>query len=144
MSTTLWHARGGKNAPPPSPWTHWYWPAALTLSLMVFFGAQFFHPSLRGAALIAGMVILLVPEITEVILQQWQNTFSDWVWNALHIARNRPISEWNAEQFLTFGAYSVVAASVDTYVFHLGVTAFVTSLMMSIWLAFHFFRHWWA
>jgi hypothetical protein len=144
MLTELWHARNGRNAPPPAGWTHIYWPVALLVSFISFFGAEFFHPSLRGPALILGMVVLLVPEITVAVLRQWQNTLSDWVWNTVHVARNQPISKWNAEHFLTFGFYCVIAASVDAYVWQLGITAFVTALMMSIWLAFHFFLQWWA
>ncbi len=144
MNTSLWHARDGRDAPPPAEWTHLYWPAALVLSLLAFFAAQLFHPSLRGEALIFGMVILLVPEITVAVLQQWENTLSDWTWNVVHVTRNQPISAWNAEHFLTCGAYCVIAASVDQYVWHLGVTAFTVSLVMSVWLLFHLFRGWWA
>lgn len=143
-NSALWHARNGRNAPAPASWTHWYWPTALVVSLMMFFGAQFFQPSLRGDALIAGMVLILIPEITVVLLHRWQDTFSDWVWNTVHVARNQPVSQWNAEHFLTFGAYCVIAASVVTYLFHLGVTAFTLGIVVAVWLAFHFFLQWWA
>lgn len=62
-------------------------------------------------------VSFLVREIWALQSGRPQDTLSDWVWKALKVAVNKPVSDWTAAHFLVFGCWLVLVA----------------------WLTFHFF-----
>ena len=101
-------------------------------------------PSDRGDALIAGTVVLAVPELWCFARKRTQDTLSDWVWNTVHVTAALPMRRWTAEHFLLFGAYLVLAADVDRYLFGQGLLWFGVGVVMSVWLCQHLFFHWWA
>ncbi len=127
--------------PAPSSWTRIYWPIAAGLSVAAFVIAPLNH---KNIPLLGGVILLALPELYCVFRHQWQNTLSDWVWKAIHVTRSTSINSWNAEHFLAMGSFLVIAADVDTYLWHSGVLAFGTGVVMSVWLTWHFFFRWWA
>jgi len=72
----------------------WYWPIWLGVILIGFLPAE-----------IIGLI------------QGGQNTFSNWVWQYLKVAKNESIANWTATDFLLFGAW----------------------LVLIVWLTFHLF-----
>jgi len=130
--------------PPPARWTHLYWPLALLAAVLGFVVTGYAAPSQRGTALIAGTVLLGAPEAWCFIRKRTEDTLSDWVWNSVHVTGSRPMSQWNAEHFLLLGAYLILAAGVDRYLFGQGLLWFGVGTVMSVWLTFHLFWHWWA
>lgn len=130
---------------PPSAWTHYYWPAALAVSVLGFLGALVLHVGNPAWALWVGVGLLGIPETAMAIIGRWNNTFSVWVWDTLRVTQGRPISEWRASQFLALGAYLVVCATVCSWVAqHEAIGWTVASCWVSLWLAFHFFNHQWT
>lgn len=124
----------------PARWTRFYWPTALVISVAYFLIAQ---GSLKTTALLTGVILLGVPELYCAIRRRWVDTFSVWVWDRLGETRTTKISQWNAAHFLTCGAYLVIAGDVDKYTFTLGYLQFAASVVMSLWLLWHFFFFWW-
>ena len=129
---------------PPARWTHIYWPLALFAGVLGFVVTGFAAPSQRGNALIAATVVLAAPELWCFAQKRTEDTLSDWVWNSVHVTGTQPMSRWTAEHFLLFGAYLVLAAAVDRYLFGQGLLWFGVGVVMSVWLCQHLFFHWWA
>lgn len=124
----------------PAKWTKIYWPLAMAFAVVFFIAAP---AHLKLPALISGAVALGVPELYCALKRRWVDTFSVWVWDRLGETRSTPPWQWNAAHFLAFGCYCVIAADVDKYTFGLGTIQFGLSMVMTVWLIFHFFGFWW-
>lgn len=126
----------------PDPFTRWYWPAALSVSVAAFITGTYTH--LAGPALLAGCVLLGAPELFFLLTRQYASTFSDWVWTVLHIARATPVRQWTAAHFLALACYLALAVRVDIYLASATWVAFECGVILSCWLTYHLFWRRWA
>ncbi len=122
-------------------WTRWYWPAAVTLSVVLFTAASYIR--LTGWGLLAGVVLIVPVELWMVATRDYAATLSDWIWGVLGVMRTQPVAAWSAKHFLALGAYLLLAFRADAYLWHLGWLAFGTGLILSVWLTWHLFSKKW-
>lgn len=126
-------------APAAAPWTRFYWPAALAVSVVALIAL----PDRKGPVILAGAVLLGLPEAYFLIRRQWSSTLSDWFWRVLHVTRHQPVSQWKADHFLALGLYVAVAVDVTRYEWTAGYWQGAVSTIISVWLTWHLFGRWW-
>ena len=124
-----------------APWTRWYWPAAVTVSVAGFITATLTR--YEGWALLLGAVLLGAPELWFLIRRQWASTLSDWTWHILGVTRTQHISQWKVQHLLAFLAYLALAARAVWALLPYGWWPVAGSAVLAVWLTWHLFFRWW-
>jgi hypothetical protein len=127
---------------PTHRWTHIYWPSGLFASLALFFVPYYGGLHWTSWGLLAGAVILGVPELLCFATGNSQDTLSDWVWNSCHVTGTNPINKWNAEHYLLACVHAFISVNATYYLWDLNWRAGLASGLFSTWLLFHFWGRW--
>lgn len=122
-----------------APWTRWYWPAAVVLSVTALIAL----PRYEGWVILAGALALGGPECWFLARRQWASTLSDWTWHVLDVTRTQPIARWKAQHFLALAAYLAIAVRVTTYMVSLGWWPGAGAAGLAAFLTWHLFGRWW-
>lgn len=129
---------------PVHAWTHIYWPVALVLAVLLFFVPYYGSLGGEGWGLLAGALLLGIPELITLLTGNAQDTFSDWVWASAHIVAGEAIQSWNAEHYLLACVYVFIAVNVIVYLAGVIWWAGLASALFASWLLFHFWGRWWT
>ena len=129
---------------PVHAWTRIYWPVALVAAVLLFFIPYYASFAWAGWGLIAGALLLGIPELLTLITGNAQDTFSDWVWASAHIVTGKVITSWNAEHYLLACVYVFIAVNVVVFLVAIDWRAGLASALFASWLLFHFWCRWWT